>query len=427
MKLPDVDVWLAAVWASIAGLLVLLAACAPDAPNDASSHRFTLTVEDGVEVALTTGGPKYDGDIFAYEKVLTIRPDPAAPESYLGPPGAMTMSEDGTIFVADGRAGRVVAFSSDGAFLRTYGRRGQGPGEFRFPALLEVIDDALWAQDLSGQRTHVFSLDGSFLRTVGIPGPPRGLIDGYWWFLADGRIVIYEVGMLRDEEHTYQRAEMRVMDAEGNVLASRETPWLPATERFQPADRSEAVTLELQFRGFSEGRYARQHGFFLMSADQPEVRVYDLDGDLTRILRIDLPPRPVTDEDRATALARLEDELQRALNPDESSSYRPDPRPARIQRDNPRYVDPKDYWRGMFVDDKGFVWLMPLPDHGGFQSGPSWSWLVLSAEGEYLGRTLAPGSRFHRGHVLASEEDPDSGEQFPVVYRIRPAVPGLEY
>jgi hypothetical protein len=81
----------------------------------------------------------------------------------------------------------------------------------------------------------------------------------------------------------------------------------------------------------------------------------------------------------------------------------------------------------MFVDDKGFVWLMPLPDHGGFQSGPSWSWLVLSPEGEYLGRTLAPGSRFHRGHVLTAEEDPDSGEQFPVVYRIRPAVPGLEY
>jgi hypothetical protein len=340
----------------------------------------------------------------------------------------MTMSEDGTIFVADRQAGRVVAFSSDGAFLRTYGRRGQGPGEFGFPLLLEVIDDTLWAQDLSGDRTHVFSLDGSFLRTVGIPGPPRGLIDGYWWFLADGRIVIYEVGMLRDEEHTYQRAEMRVMDAEGNVLASRETPWLPATERFQPADRSEAVTLELQFRGFSEGRYARQHGFFLMSADQPEVRVYELDGDLTRILRIDLPPRPVTNEDRAGVLARLEDALQRALNPNESSSSRPDPRRARIQRDNPRYVDPKDYWQGMIVDDNGFVWLDPLPDYGvGVETG-TYRFVIFSPEGEHLGQTTTPGwPQPHRGHVLTAEEDPDSGERFPVVYRIRPAVPGLEY
>jgi len=229
--------------ASIAGLLVLLAACAADVPTGASSHRFTVTVEDGVEVALTTGGPKYDGDIFAYEKVLTIRPDPAVPESYLGSPGAMTMSEDGTIFVGDGRAGRVVAFSLDGAFLQTYGRRGQGPGEFTRPDLLEVIDGTLWAQDRLGLRTHVFSLDGSFLRTVGIPGPPRGFIDGYWWFHTDGRIVVYELGSLRDEKHTYRRDEMRVMDAEGNVLASRETPWLRGTERFQPAETAVASKL----------------------------------------------------------------------------------------------------------------------------------------------------------------------------------------
>jgi hypothetical protein len=52
---------------------------------------------------------------------------------------------------------------------------------------------------------------------------------------------------------------------------------------------------------------------------------------------------------------------------------------------------------------------------------------VLSPEGEFLGRTSAPGRHFHRGHVLTSEEDPESGERFPVLYRIRSAVPGLEY
>lgn len=416
--------------ASIAGLFVLSAACAGNAPTGASSHRFTVTVEDGVEVALTTGGPKYDGEIFEYEKVRTLHPDPDVPESYIGYVGAMTMAEDGTIFVADGQAGRVVAFAPDGSFVRTFGRRGQGPGEFRTPALLEVVDGVLWAEDLVAQRSHAFALDGTLLRTATIPQRARGergLIDGYWWFLADGRIVISEFGRLRDEQHNYLRAEMLVIDADGNPLARAETPWLAVTEGVQALVRSDAMAVDLQFRGLSDGQYSRRYGFFLMSADRPEVRVYDLEGELARSLRIDLPARPVTNDDRARVEQRLEEALQRALNPDASSSSRPDPERARFERDNPRYVDPKDYWQGMFVDDKGFVWLMPLPDHGGYQSGPPWPWLVLSPEGEFLGRTTAPGTQFHRGHVLTSEEDPESGERFPVLYRIRSAVPGLEY
>lgn len=411
-------------------LLALSAACGPDAPNDASSHRFTVTVEDGVEVAQTTGGPRHEGEIFAYEKVLTMRPDPDVPESYIGRVGVMTMAGDGTIFVADHQAGCIVAFASDGSFVRTYGRRGQGPGEFQVPALLEVVDGVLWAEDVVAQRSHAFAQDGTLLRTVTIPPRARGeggLVDGLWWILADGRVVVSKLGSQRDERHNSLRAEMLVIDGDGNALARAETPWLAMTESLQAAGLGEAGSVDLQFRGFPAGQYSRDHGFFLMSADQPEVRVYDLEGDLTGILRIDLPPRPVTRDDRGRVEQRLEEELQRALNPDASTSYRPDPERARFARDNPRYVDPKDYWRGMHVDDKGFVWLMPLPDDGGLQSDPPFTWLVLSPEGEFLGRTKAPGSQFHNGHVLTAEEDPASGERLPVLYRMRPAVSGIDY
>lgn len=421
--------------ASIASLLVLSlvhsTACGPNAPTDASSHRFTVTVEDGVEVALTTGGPRHEGDIFEYEKVLTMRPDPGVPESYIGYAGVMTMAEDGTILVADQQADRIVAFAPDGSFVRTFGRRGQGPGEFQIVALLEVVDGVLWAEDVVAQRSHAFALDGTLLRTVTIPAQARGergLIDGEWWILSDNRIVVSKLGSGREEQRNTVRAEMLVIDGDGNALARAETPWLSVTESVQPADLSEAGSVDLQFRGLPAGQYSRDHGFFLMRPDQPEVRVYDLEGDLIRILRVDLPPRPVTRDDRFRVEQRLEEELQRALNPDETASYRPDPERARFARDNPRYVDPKDYWQGMFIDDQGFVWLMPLPDDGGFQSDPSrTAWLVLSPEGEFLGRTTAPGRHFHRGHVLTTEEDPESGERLPVLYRMRPTVRQIDY
>jgi hypothetical protein len=402
------------------------AACGPASSGD-SGHGFEVLFEDGAEIALTTGGPKYEGELFEYEKVLTIRPNPEVPESYLWSPQSMTMTEDGTILVSDSSAGRVAAFAPDGTYLRSFGREGEGPGEFRYAGYLEVANEILWAYDFTRYRTHAYALDGTFLRTVGVPQGAGSLMrDGLMWPLDDGRLVIFNLGTLREEESTYQRAEMRIIDPAGNVLASADTRWLPQVQRIRPSDMGDPVMVPIHLRGFSWGVLARGRGFYLMSADEPEVRVYDLDGRLDKIFRFEVPPRSVTAADRAWVIETLEERLRRALTPDESGNPRSDGRRERIWRDNPLYADPKDLWSRLYVDDKGFVWLVPIIEHDRPQELPAIVFLVLSPEGEYLGRTTAPGWSV-QGHVLATEEDPDSGERFPVVYRIKPAVPGLVY
>lgn len=92
----------------------------------------------------------------------------------------------------------------------------------------------------------------------------------------------------------------------------------------------------------------------------------------------------------------------------------------------PRFRDPKAYWDRPVVDDKGFtrIWLhleRGLPkDH--------WRGVVFSPEDEYLGRTTTPGwPQPQRGDMLTVREDPESDKNFPVVYRIRPAVDSLEH
>jgi hypothetical protein len=53
---------------------------------------------------------------------------------------------------------------------------------------------------------------------------------------------------------------------------------------------------------------------------------------------------------------------------------------------------------------------------------------VLSPSGEYLGDTTPPSAgTVVRGHLLTIATDPETEESYPVVYRIRPAVEGLEY
>src|SRR5947207_15337960 len=49
-------------------------------------------------------------------------------------PSDVIVAPNGDIFVADGHGGetnaRIVKFSSDGKFIKTWGKKGSGPGEF---------------------------------------------------------------------------------------------------------------------------------------------------------------------------------------------------------------------------------------------------------------------------------------------------------
>ena len=46
-------------------------------------HAFNEYLEAGITVAANTGGPKYDGDLFRYERVMTLQQDPGQPESFI--------------------------------------------------------------------------------------------------------------------------------------------------------------------------------------------------------------------------------------------------------------------------------------------------------------------------------------------------------
>lgn len=143
---------------AVVALTVGVTSCAADEPG--VEHDFAVTVEDGVEVALTTGGPRYHGEIFEYEKLLEIRPDPGIEESILYDPMAMTVDESGNFYVSVHQDGRVAVFDPEGDWVRDIGRQGQGPGEFQYVGGLEIVDGVLWAAPGYAQvaRGHFFAM-----------------------------------------------------------------------------------------------------------------------------------------------------------------------------------------------------------------------------------------------------------------------------
>ncbi len=76
----------------------------------------------------------------------------------------------GRIFVADSQAHNIKVFDRQGSLLETWGRRGEGPGEFNAPTYLTFAGGHLYVTDTLNSRVQVFDGTGRFIRSVGRRG-----------------------------------------------------------------------------------------------------------------------------------------------------------------------------------------------------------------------------------------------------------------
>jgi DNA-binding beta-propeller fold protein YncE len=117
----------------------------------ALGHHVTKFSPDG-EIILRLGVPGETGD----------------DQRHFNMPSDVITAPNGDIFVADGHGGnsnaRIVKFSADGTFLKTWGERGSAPGQFDGPHGLAMDSQGrLFVADRSNNRIQIFDQEGNFL------------------------------------------------------------------------------------------------------------------------------------------------------------------------------------------------------------------------------------------------------------------------
>ena len=94
-------------------------------------------------------------------------------------PTGVAIASNGDIFVTDGhgRNDRVVKFSKDGRFIKTWGRTGSGPGEFDQPHDISIggSREHVYVADRSNNRVQIFDQDGNFIAAWTQFGRPSAL------------------------------------------------------------------------------------------------------------------------------------------------------------------------------------------------------------------------------------------------------------
>ena len=97
-----------------------------------------------------------------YER--TVQPPEGAPGVLENPWGAV-LASDGRLVTLDIQTPAIRLYDPNGRFLRSMGRAGEGPGEYKV-AFIALYHDSLFIYDPQLRRATVMTLDGKVVRTV---------------------------------------------------------------------------------------------------------------------------------------------------------------------------------------------------------------------------------------------------------------------
>jgi sugar lactone lactonase YvrE len=116
-------------------------------------------------------------------KVLLRLGKPGTPgdgQDVFNQPSDVLVAANGDIFVGDGHGGksnaRIVKFSKDGKFIKAWGTRGSGPGQFHTAHSLAMDSQGrLFVSDRGNDRIQIFDREGTFLAEWKQFGNPNGI------------------------------------------------------------------------------------------------------------------------------------------------------------------------------------------------------------------------------------------------------------
>ncbi len=398
-------------------IVLLLSSCSRTEPG---THRFEVFEEDGVTVARTTGGPLHDGPLFEIEPLLVLRQDPSDPESLLFNPGVFLPGPEGKYFVCDRGSGRVAVYATGGEYLFSFGRKGEGPGEFRMMTLQSLSHGILSIFDYTLQRTSYFQTDGTLLATAHSP------IGGYALGLARtpvGTILQSGVHMEQDGTTGLTQYSMTVATGTGrDTLRIIRTGLVGDSVRkveTMPDGSMISVGKALPFAGSPQITYYPGHGILATDGDRPELTWHDTNGRTRLHIRIDLPTVPVTAEMKQVVMERERANAEQYTNRSGRNMLPSD-------YDYPNTVG---FWRQVTVDDEGWIWCLDVRSQEEHVEGESYLWHVIDDEGRYIGTTGLPTTRprIAQGKVMCFIVDPETGDRAATVFTLQPAVEGLIY
>lgn len=365
-------------WLVGPGLVSIAASCGGG--DEVAPARFTERDSAGITIVQNTA------DTAALAAGWSIEPEPLLTIGGLDADESQQLFEvaggvrlaDGRIAIANGGTSDIRVFTPDGTLAATYGRKGEGPGEFSSVQLAGRIgEDSLIVFDSDLRRVSILAVDTGYVRSyvVGSEGGGYPLARGT---LAGGRLLLGG-GMSFSSDEGFPNGLVRppsrymVIGPDGETVG--DLGELPAREMFARATATSFTASGVPFAKVTAIAAASKR-VWLGTGESWELRAHAPDARLERIVRFDRPLRPVT---QAMVNAFIE---ERAAEADDENLAR-SVRASLAEMPAPSSVPP---WELFETDALDCLWIGEylLPGEG------ARAWTILDPDGRVAGRLSLP-------------------------------------
>jgi hypothetical protein len=129
-----------------------------------------IKIEDGVEVIYNGSKPNPPKEILSkliLEELMTIGDTDDPQLSFSGENIPFVIDDSGMIYALDSQEGCVQVYDESGQLLNTFGKKGQGPGEFSLPAGIQITPEGtLMIEDTLNRRLSYYSFKGEHIQDI---------------------------------------------------------------------------------------------------------------------------------------------------------------------------------------------------------------------------------------------------------------------
>lgn len=348
--------------------LIMLVSCGRKKPE----WKGTIRQENGVTVVKNPKEPIYGEDVFSLEEELSIGEAEGREEYMFSQVGGIVVDEEERIYVADLKETHIKVFTKDGEYLKTIGRKGQGPGEFeRVSGIQITYQKELIVFDMNIRRLSFFSPNGKFIKALSVSKLNPFRLNSN----SKGNFLVQSVTL--DLMNNQSISELKIYDSNLNYLLTIGAP--VSGDIFNPFDP------------FFIWRLGNNNNIVYSYNKTYELRIYDSEGKIIKKIAKDYDPVRITEEEKKEAIEKF--------SPPSGTEF-------------PKF---KPAFNQFILDDEGrvFVQTFKRTEEG------SHYYDVFDPEGKYIAKVLFRWKpRVCKKNKLYTVEEDEEGFQFVKRYKV---------
>lgn len=263
-------------------LALLISACGKNRTFEAKTE-----IVDGITHIHNPANPLHPDRTISLDEELLISGEDESGNIILFQPTQFLIDEDEYWYICDYQDQAIKVFDPQGNFFRSFGGKGEGPGEFRNIFGMDFLPDGrMIITDLGARRTSFFNKEGQYLSG-------HKWRSAYWdlHLTADSFYIINEI-IIGQPTRMY----VKKLDFDGHEISSF-GEFIPMGVEILPrGDMVMSIVVPFRPRSIIAGDSQNQRLYHCLN-DKYQIETYDSAGNIIRKIHRPYDPIPFTEKD----------------------------------------------------------------------------------------------------------------------------------